>query len=195
MPWFRNNGRVLTAAFATLGVLYPLIVYFGLQTLPGAGLLALLMALLLLRALLFGWQRQWPGCLACLLLAVMMALVAISQTELALLLYPVLVSLLLAGAFTLTLLYPPPMIERFARLQQATLDDHGIRYTRRLTLVWIVFFLINASIAAWTATAGTLEQWTLYNGFISYLLVGALFFGEWPLRHYLRRRQTGPDPN
>lgn len=32
------------------------------------------------------------------------------------------------------------------------------------------------------------EAWALYNGFISYLLMGLMFAGEWLIRRRVRRR-------
>lgn len=189
MHWLGNKDIAVKALFALLGISYPLVVYFGLQTFPVSAVLIALIGVLLLRALWLGYRRQWAAARVTLLLTIIVMLVGASRQFAALLLYPVIVSLTLALVFGLTLLYPPSMIERFARRQTPTLDARGVRYTRRLTQIWISFFLVNAGIAAWTVIAGSLEQWTLYNGLVSYLLAGALFFGEWPVRSYLQRRQ------
>ncbi|MBL4621504.1 MAG: hypothetical protein JKY89_03820, partial [Immundisolibacteraceae bacterium] len=50
-------------------------------------------------------------------------------------------------------------------------------------------FMVNGSIAAMLALYGSLEMWTLYNGFIAYLLIGILFGGEFLVRQYIKRRQ------
>jgi uncharacterized membrane protein len=55
-----------------------------------------------------------------------------------------------------------------------------------VTAVWLGFFLANAAISTATAIGGSLELWTLYNGFISYVIMGVLFISEWILRGYLR---------
>jgi uncharacterized membrane protein len=57
---------------------------------------------------------------------------------------------------------------------------------RKVTVVWLGFFLTNAAISAATAIGGSLETWTLYNGFISYVIMGVLFVSEWILRGFLR---------
>ena len=80
------------------------------------------------------------------------------------------------------------MFERFARLQTPELDTFGVIYTRRLTKVWIAFFIANGLVALWTALYATLEMWTLYNGLISYILIAALFVGEWPVRRIIKAR-------
>jgi uncharacterized membrane protein len=94
----------------------------------------------------------------------------------------------MGAVFTVTLFTDRPMVERLARLKMPDLDDYSIAYTRKLTKVWIGFFAVNAMIATWTALYASMEIWTLYNGFLSYLLIGILFIGEWPVRRILRAR-------
>jgi uncharacterized membrane protein len=93
-------------------------------------------------------------------------------------LYPVAVNAGLLTSFGATLLNPPSMIERIARAMGDELDERGRRYVRRLTMVWCAFFLANGLIALGTALYGSPKAWALYTGFVSYLLAGALFFGE-----------------
>jgi uncharacterized membrane protein len=50
--------------------------------------------------------------------------------------------------------------------------------------VWCGFFILNGCMAAWTAFAASRETWALYNGLISYLLMGVLFAGEWVFRRW-----------
>ncbi len=73
-----------------------------------------------------------------------------------------------------------------ARITEPDLDEKGVRYTRKVTIVWIGFFIFNAAIASWTVAYGTLEQWTLYNGLISYCLIGLLLGGEYLVRRKVR---------
>jgi uncharacterized membrane protein len=63
----------------------------------------------------------------------------------------------------------------------------GVRYTRRLTLVWCNFFFLNGSVAAYTALAASRETWVLYNGLVAYVLIGALLAGERIARPWLLR--------
>jgi uncharacterized membrane protein len=58
-------------------------------------------------------------------------------------------------------------------------------YLRKVTLVWLGFFVANAAISAATAMSGSLELWTLYNGLISYLIMAGLFAGEWIVRGFV----------
>jgi uncharacterized membrane protein len=62
-----------------------------------------------------------------------------------------------------------------------------VRYTRTITLVWCAFFALNGALAIYTALLTSREAWALYNGFIAYLLMGALIAGERLTRRRLLR--------
>ena len=103
-------------------------------------------------------------------------------------LYPVLVNVALLGAFAYSLIFPPSIIERFARLHEPDLPLEAIGYTRRVTQIWCVFFTVNGAIALMTALWATPAIWTLYNGLIAYLMMGLLFAGEHVFRWHFKRR-------
>ena len=102
-------------------------------------------------------------------------------------LYPVLVNAVLLALFGYSLIVPPSMIERFARLREPDLPDAAIGYTRRVTQVWCVFFVINGSIAFGTALWARPAVWSLYTGVISYILMGLLFAIEYLVRLRFKR--------
>jgi uncharacterized membrane protein len=98
--------------------------------------------------------------------------------------YPVVVNLALLAVFGFSLLNPPTAAFRIATLQDKSLRDPGPErdkaesYCRKVTVVWCCFFALNGSIALYTALVASPVAWSVYNGFISYLLMGALFLGE-----------------
>lgn len=96
--------------------------------------------------------------------------------------YPVLMSVGACFIFASTLIKPPSMIERFARLAEPNLPESGVIWTRKVTIVWCVFFVINALIALWSVLFAPMKIWVIYNGFISYVLMGILLLGEFILR-------------
>lgn len=106
----------------------------------------------------------------------------------ALKLIPVVINGACLIGFASTLYHPPSMIERFARLQEPELDDKGVAYTRQVTKVWCVFFVINGSIALYTALFTSMAIWTLYNGLIAYGLMGLLFAVEYCVRLRVKAR-------
>lgn len=185
--------RVAQVILILVVAAYPLAVYFGIQYLSLGYLLAVLLAVAGLRLLLMPTQkaaaggRLGAGALAAILAAVCAASWLRGDSA-GLLWYPVLVNLVMLGVFAYSLTQPQSVIERLARLQEPELPPSGVRYTRRVTQVWCIFFVINGSIAAATALAADLDLWTLYNGLIAYLLMGTLLAGEWLVRMRVRAR-------
>jgi len=170
------RGLLLLAALA-----YPFVVYNSLGRVPAYWLLTPLALLWLLRAHLGGAQEpggRWVpalAALACLILAV-------ADSHASLRIYPVVVNVLMMTVFGSSLLRGRPVIERIARLRHPDLPPEGVRYTRQVTQVWTAFFLLNGLAAAALGLWGSWYWWTLYNGLISYLLMGLLMVGEWLLR-------------
>ncbi|MFC4160459.1 COG4648 family protein [Chitinimonas lacunae] len=176
----------MRAAIVTLLTLaYPLLVYLGLGRFEPRWLALLLAGLALLRALATR-ERVWLAAAAgALLLA---GVSALGNAALPLKLYPVLVNGVLLGVFLLSLSHPPSMIERLARLREPDLPPEAVVYTRRVTQVWCGFFVLNGSMALYTALWASDALWALYNGLIAYGLMGVLFLGEWLVRGRVRAR-------
>ncbi len=106
-------------------------------------------------------------------------------------LYPILVNLVFLTMFTYTLFSSPNMVFRFAVLQDKSIlespkKDSINRYCRKVTIVWITFFIINCLISLSTSIWGDIYIWTLYNGVISYILMGLIFGIEFIIRKSLK---------
>ena len=187
MPWSAPN-RIATIVLSLLGIGYPVLVYFGLSSFSPRVILFLLLAAVVVRATLYLINRKYAQAGLALLVAAILSVAGIASELVAIRFYPVIVAGSLAAVFTVSLFSGMPVIERFARMRSAELDNYARAYTRKLTKVWIGFFIANGLIAAWTALFASLEIWTLYNGLISYVLIGILFVGEWPVRRFLRAR-------
>jgi len=127
--------------------------------------------------------------------AVLLASATISNHHGFVLAVPVAINLILLWGFAGSLRSEVSLVERFALMFHPDLSAQEQRYCRRLTIIWSVFFIINGSIALVLSLWGTFFAWTLYNGFIAYLLVGALASGEYVYRKYRFRRYSdkGPD--
>lgn len=110
-------------------------------------------------------------------------------------LYPVLMNSFFLLSFAYTLIKPPSMIEKFARLQHKELSKFAITYTRQVTIIWCVFFILNGLMAAYTVFYTSLKVWTLYNGLISYCLMGLLFAGEYICRIFAMRKDKQNNAN
>ncbi|ROS01588.1 putative membrane protein [Sinobacterium caligoides] len=187
---------VLSIVGAVFILLYPLAIYFGLQHGSIERVALVLAVLFSARLLMLRLDRSVDNTTSPLLSV--MVLAAGLGASLALLgylfndsvffrYYPVLVNGLMAAVFIHSLRHGPPIIERLARLHEAELPESGVVYTRAVTKVWVVFFAINGAVALYTALWASLSVWTLYNGLLSYLLMGTLFVCEWLVRGWYRR--------
>ena len=99
-----------------------------------------------------------------------------------LLLYPVVVNLVMLAVFGGSLWTAMPLVERLARLREPNLPPEGVRYTRKVTLVWCGFFVGNGTMALFTVLHGDMHLWTLWNGMVAYILMGMLMAAEWLVR-------------
>ncbi len=168
-----------------LTILYPFLVYFGLGHFEPRWL-ALLLALMAVARAFATREKVWLVAAAG---GMLLALMTFSANQLLpLKLYPVLVNAVMLAVFLTSLWHPPSVIERMARLREPDLPASGIAYTRRVTQVWCVFFLINGTLALITALWASDAIWALYNGLITYGLMGLLFAGEWLVRQRVLKR-------
>jgi uncharacterized membrane protein len=173
----------LLVTLATLA--YPVLVYVAIGRFSPFWLALLLAGLMAVRACI---ARDAVWLLAGVGAALLALATLLGDSWLPLKLYPVMVSAVLLGVFGASLLRPPTVIERIARLREPELPPAAVAYTRKVTQAWCLFFVANGLIALATVLWGSEELWLLYNGLISYLLMGALFAGEWLLRQRLRAR-------
>ena len=182
--------------FAIIILSYPLLVYygqdqFGPRTLA-VGLIAIAVVRLALLRHMGGWavglpHTRWTA----IALIATGGLVILFNTPGLLKFYPILVNAIMFTIFFVSLYNPPSVIERIARLQTPDLTERGQRYTRSVTKVWCGFFVINGSMALYTCVAADVAFWAVYNGLISYALMGLLFIGEYAVRCYLRPNAAG----
>lgn len=168
-----------TALIGLATVLYPLAIYFSLGSIEPRWIALILLSMAALRALASP-EKFWRYAAAAALLLALLSMYLNHATPLKL--YPVIVSITLLSVFAISLWYPPSVIERLARLEDPNLPYEAIAYTRKVTVVWCLFFLINGGIAFFTALYASDKVWALYNGLISYCLMGLLFAGEWLIR-------------
>ena len=99
-------------------------------------------------------------------------------------LYPAVMVALALGAFAISL-FRVPLAEVFARKFGEELDAKGVAYCRRVTEVWVAFLAVHLAVTVATVFASR-EVWAFYNGFLAYVLMGALFLGEYLYRRRMR---------
>lgn len=177
------GAAVLVAA----SLAYPGLVYAGRDWVPPLAFVAAALTLLALRFATLRTEeaRLWRTLLA--VAAFTVALIAVLDAGLAVKVYPVALSLAAAAVFGLSLRHPPSVIERIARRMEPDLPPEGQLYCRKVTLVWTVWFVINALVASTLALAGRDELWALWTGLLAYAVMGLLFGGEMIVRRRARR--------
>lgn len=111
-------------------------------------------------------------------------------------LYSVVINATLLLVFGSTLFLKPNIIFRFATLADKSIAGSSYEnqvklYCRNVTIVWCCFFILNGTASALTTFAEQLfglsaenarRVWALYNGGISYALMGTLFLVEYIIR-------------
>ena len=181
--------RILATFVWCLIAAYPVVVLFGLRSLPLTYLGSILVGLALLRL----WfvrgaaEKQTIPLILTLILLLVVVYALLSGKPEGLRFYPVAVNSTLLVVFASSLRTNMPVVERLARLREPDLPTAAVRYTRQVTRVWCGFFLLNGGVALYTALYSSFEVWALYNGGIAYALIGLLFAGEWLVRRRVRR--------
>ena len=101
--------------------------------------------------------------------------------------YPVVCNLFVFTVFFVSLFTKETVIQKIAKTMEGELTEKVRVYTRKLTYVWCVFISLNFVISVITIFLPD-NYWILYNGFISYILVGLMFIAEYIVRITLRKR-------
>jgi uncharacterized membrane protein len=92
--------------------------------------------------------------------------------------YPVVVNAVLLAVFVSSLFSQQTIVEKIARVKDTRFSDREIPYARKVTLAWSLFFLVNGCIALATVFMEDKFYWSIYNGAVSYVLMGLMFAGE-----------------
>lgn len=190
--WRRVWSIASIVLVAATAVGYPLIVYgllssgseLGSASTPPwrlAWLVAPLAVSLLLALRARGpWlQRLGPPVTA---LSLVLGALAVNSVQ-PLLLVPVVINATLLYSFGYTLWFGPPLIERFARLQHE-LTPAEAAWCRLWTRIWAVFFATNTLVAALLGATNQLHWWAVYNGLLTYVVMGCFFVAEYSIRKY-----------
>ena len=101
--------------------------------------------------------------------------------------YPAVIDFCFFSAFFGSLFTPLPLVERIARAMEGDLGPQAVHYTRLVTWAWSLVLLSNTLAALYTAFYSSLAVWSLYNGLLSYLLIGATFGVEYAIRLHFKR--------
>lgn len=167
-------------------LLYPLLVWLGVQHAAPRLVGLLVVAIYLLHALRRG-RHWWHHALSVPTALALTAVLWWADSALLLQLLPSGISLAIAGYFAWGLIEPPGLPDRMAALEHGVayeqLDPRIRAYTRRVALLWLAFLLANAALVAVLALFASRAWWALYTGILAYVAMGGLFALEYAYRH------------
>ena len=181
------GGLFLAAAV----LIYPLAVYFALQT-GHRGWVAPILLGLMVPAAVFRLRRIERRALRSLapgpLLAVAVVAIGLVRDDIRYMLaIPALVNLVLLGSFAASLRRGErSVVEHLARAQipEREFGAVHVRYCRSVTITWCVFFVVNGLAAALLAAFAPYSWWAIGTGLLSYVALGLLFTIEYVVRKY-----------
>ena len=101
--------------------------------------------------------------------------------------YPPVMNFCLFFIFFSSLFQERTVIQKIALASDPDSNEAVMKYTRNLTYIWAVFTFLNFLISVGTVFMSE-KIWALYNGFISYLLVGIIFIIEYIVRINFMRK-------
>ncbi len=101
--------------------------------------------------------------------------------------YPVLMNFVFFMLFFISSFQEETVIQKIAQKLDGELIPELVNYTRNLTYIWVVITGINLSMSILTLFYSN-KIWALYNGFISYCLIGLTFAIEYPIRLWYKRK-------
>ncbi len=184
--------KFLTFLIVPLILCYPFAVYFGLNYFSPRYIAITIAFIFFLRFIVLKPAKSSFFKVLLILttfVGVSISLIgAISNNILIIKLYPVMISLLMFTVFLYSIFQPPTIIERLARLKTPKLSPTVIHYTKKVTIAWSLFFIVNGLIALWTTFFAATQTWAFYNGFLSYILIGIMFTTEFIIRQHVKLR-------
>ncbi|GGW84913.1 hypothetical protein [Alteromonas halophila] len=183
----------LSLLIVVLALAYPFLVYQFVDSVRPLWFACVLFLAFTLRFMLLGQARQRSDTLMFGVVTAFCLGVAMLNSQQLLKFYPVLMSVGMGLIFLVSLSKEQCLIDKFARLAGNTPPPEAQGYLRTLTLLWGLLLIANGAVSAYTACYTSLSVWTLYNGFLSYLLIACFACGEWVYRGYYKKKHNITD--
>ena len=173
-----TTNKVLKAFGFVFILLYPFCIFLMLKR----GLSLRFMSLLLFVLILSSFLRSGKKVFLYVGFVLITGLLLFNN-DLFLRLYPVCMNFIVCLSFWLSL-REKPLVTLFAEKMGHKPDKNMLSYTKKATIAWAIFMTVNTVVSIITLFTN-LWFWTLYNGLISYILIGIMFIAEYLIR---RRR-------
>ncbi len=93
------------------------------------------------------------------------------------------INVMLAALFGLSLARGrQPLCTRFAEAVRGSLVPDVVRYTRQVTLAWMLFFLVVGLVSSILFWSCSIEAWSTFANFLSPPLIALMFVAEYLVR-------------
>ena len=194
-----KSKNIFSIVFNAFLALYPILVFYFLiiQKIP-----IWVFSLFTIALALFGFisgifnkidKKLGSSFWNSLLLFVIGAVSLIINTNIIPKLFPVFINIILLNTFGITLFKPPAMIYRFAVLADKSIPESPKQkkiaaYCYKVTVVWVIFFILNGSTAALTVFYSSDLIWAIYNNVVAPVLIGILFAVEFIVRKIVQKK-------
>jgi uncharacterized membrane protein len=108
-------------------------------------------------------------------------------------LYPVLADLAYMTIMITSFFFPPPLAYYFIDIFDKSMktkipQDEFSRYCFKASMAWVIFFIIDGIISFITVYHSSDFFWGIYNGGITYFMMGLLFAGEFIILKIIEKR-------
>jgi uncharacterized membrane protein len=171
----KSSIRPIKILGGLVAIAYPIAVFVALQR--GFSVRMLGLILVLVAGCAMARRRNiWLG--VCGIVLACMAV--ISDKDIFLKLYPVFMNAAVCFMFAVSL-RSVPLVQRFAEKMKYEITEKSKQYARRVTIAWAIFMGINTVVSLTTVFMSN-WVWTLYNGLISYCLIGLMMVIEYIIR-------------
>jgi len=183
-----THRTIIFSLVAIIAAVYPFLIYFGLNAYGIKPLAILLLVVSGLRIILWQQFKRTEKIILVSLLTLLCGLAILLNSQALLRFYPVLMNIGFSAVFLLSLRTKQPLIERIMSAMIKDLSIAARRYLRGLTLAWGLLLLFNALISFYTACCLSFHVWTIYNGFLVYIVFGVFTLIELIYRSFYKKR-------
>jgi uncharacterized membrane protein len=185
--------QALKRIFSVVFFLYPLLAFLGVRYFD-ARIASLVLSLILIARLTFlrSYGQNPFGRVFDVIWWIVLANNIVNiyfKSELALKIYPALMSLGVFGIFVHSLIIKKPIIEKFARMHESHLSEERLKYIWKLTVLWSCWLFINTTLSIYTALFADFKHWAIYNNIVFYVVCGILFVGDFSFRKLVLNKQ------
>lgn len=167
--------QIIKVIVGLIAVAYPIVVFVALKNHVSLRLIGLWLVCVVL--VMAGRYRNIWSMVAGLMIA---GLAMVANSAIFIKLYPVVMNAVMCVAFAVSL-RGVPLIQRFAARLRYDITPAAIKYMRRVTVAWAIFMGINTLVSIVTVFLSD-AVWALYNGLISYCLIGTMIGVEYLIR-------------